>query len=80
MDFLAFLVPSLWPNILKKITEIPTTSCQKSFLSLHFLHNFRTRNTRKLIKGSEDSHYSPESNKTLSHNIASLDWPITSRK
>jgi len=43
-----------------------------------FGHNFRTRNARKSIKGSKDSYYSLESNKTLSYNSGSLDRPMTS--
>jgi len=41
---------------------------------LEFLgHNFGPRNARKSIKGSNDSHYSLESNKSLSNKIGSLD-------
>jgi len=38
-----------------------------------FWHNFGTRNARKSNKGSKDSHYILESNKTLSHKIDSLE-------
>jgi len=37
-----------------------------------FCHYFWTRNATKSIKPSKDSHYSLESNKTLSHEIGSI--------
>jgi len=43
-----------------------------------FGHNFGTRNARKSIKGSKDSYHSLESHKTLSHEIGSVDRPMTS--
>jgi len=39
-----------------------------------FCHNFRTRNVRKLIKGSKDSGFSQVSNTILSQMIPSSDW------
>ena len=35
----------------------------------HFWHNFWTRNSRNLIKGSKNAYFSLESRNTVSHNI-----------
>jgi len=41
------------------------------------MRNFETRNARKSVKGSNDSCYGLESNKTSSHNIGSTHDVIT---
>jgi len=73
MDLLAFLVPKVWQNYYKLIREIPFNpqgnSCKFVFLA---------RITEKSIKCSKNSYYSLISNKTFSHEIDSLDRPMTS--
>jgi len=66
-DFLTFLLPKLWPNFRKLITEI--SLIPQGILTKFgtFGHNFGTRNARKSIKPSKDSHYSLEFKQTLSH-------------
>jgi len=80
IDFLAILVSKLWPNFRILIKEIPENYLPNSCNIWNFWHNFGIRNARKSIKGSKDSYYSLESNITLSHNIGSLDRPMTSSK
>jgi len=54
MDFLAFLVPKLWPKYCKLIRGIPANPLGDP---RNIWHYFGLRNIRKLIKGSKDSLY-----------------------
>ena len=75
IDFLVLLVSKLWPNNANQLGKSPLIPYAREFLKyLEFLViTLATRNARKSIKHSKDSYNSLEPNKSLSHEIGSLD-------
>jgi len=79
MDFIAFLVQKLRQNKQILIREIPTNLLGNSGKTWSLLgHNFGTRNSRKLIKGSKDSCYSLESKTNFEPQYRFIVWAMTS--
>jgi len=75
MDFVAFLVPKLWPNFRKLLEKstLPPVGNIWNFFGIAF-----ELKTLKSIKRSKDPCSILQSNEALSHEIGSFDRPMPS--